>query len=155
MGETAERFPTAERLARDASAGVRRRFAVEALIAEIDDQQVRDFIMGNPRPTLERAFEDELWEAGFKDAFCKVEGDRVQIVFDFEAQAPPALHDLAMNIRRIAGALRPGESCGTISSVRRGDHIVVKFKFEPRRSGWEQFSRYRERRGPTEHGAAG
>jgi len=148
MSRTAKSFRTAQpRLAADASAGVRRRLAVEALITEIDGEQVRDFIMGNPRPALERAFEDGLWRAGFKDSFCKVEGESVQIAFNFEAQSSPALHDLAMKIRRIAGALRPGESCGTISSVRRGNRVAVKFNFEPRRSGMEQFTRYRERQG--------
>jgi hypothetical protein len=42
--------------------------------------------MGNPRLAVESAFEDELWKAGFKDAFCKVEGEAVEIAFDFEAQ---------------------------------------------------------------------
>jgi hypothetical protein len=119
---------------------------VEALITEIDDEQVRDFILGNPRPALERAFEDGLWKEGFKNSFCKVDGESVQIAFNFEAQAPPALHDLAIHIRRIARGLRPGESCGTITSVRRGTHVVVKFVFKPRLSGMEQFARYRERR---------
>jgi hypothetical protein len=124
---------------------VSRRLAVEALIAEIDGELVRDFILGNPRPALERAFEDELWKAGFKNSFCKVEGESVQIAFNFEAQAPSRPHDLAMYIRRIAAALRAGESCGTITSVRRGTHVVVKFVFEPRLSGMEQFTRYRGR----------
>ncbi len=126
-----------------------RRLAVEALITEIDGEQVRDFIMGNPRPALESAFEDGLWKAGFKSAFCKVEAEAVEIAFDFEAQAPPSLHHLAVHIRRIAAELKPGQSCGVISSVRRGNHLVVKFRFEPRRSGMEQFTRYRERRGST------
>jgi len=137
------------RLTWDASAGVRRRLAVEALIAEVDDEQVRDFILGHPRPAMEVEFEQKLWQAGFKDAFCKVDGEAVEIAFDFEAQPPPPLHHLAIYIRRIAGGFRPGESCGTISSVRRGSYVVVKFKFEPRRSGMEQFTRYRQRRSST------
>ena len=143
MSGTAKRFRTAQRLTCHASAGVRRRFAVEALIAEVNGEQVRDFILGNPRPALERAFEDELWRVGFKNSFCKVEGESVQIAFNFEALAPPALHDLALHIRRIAAGLRPRESCGTISSVRRGNRVGVNFRFEPRRSGREQFTRYR------------
>jgi hypothetical protein len=47
-----------------------------------------------------------------------MQGEAVQIVFDFEAEPPPRLHDLAVHIRRIAAGLRPGKSCGTISSVR-------------------------------------
>jgi hypothetical protein len=49
---------------------------------------------------------------------------------------------------------RAGESCGTITSVRKGNHVVVKFKFEPRRSGMEQFTRYRERRSSAKEGTS-
>jgi hypothetical protein len=147
VSETVNRVRTAQpRPAWKASAGERHRFAVEALIAKVDGEQVRDFIMGNPRPALESAFEYELWKAGFKDAFCKIEGEAVQIAFNFEAHPSPRFHVLAVHIRRITAGLRPGESCGTISSVRRGNHVVVKFNFEPRLSGMEQFTRYRERR---------
>jgi hypothetical protein len=143
------------RFACSRSAGVRCR-AFQAVLAEVEDMTARDFILGQPpRPALERAFEDGLWKARFKAAFCKVEGEGVQIVFDFEAQPPPRLHDLAVYIRRIAAELRPGESCGTISSVRRDNRVVVKFTFGPRRSGMEQFTRYRERRASAEHGSAG
>ena len=155
ISETAKRVQAAHRLTCDFSVDLHRRLALEALITEIDGEQVRDFIMGNPRPALERAFEDELWKAGFKDAFCKVAGEAVEITVDFEAQPPASLHYLAVFIRGIAGKLRPEQSCCTILSVRRGNHVVVRFKFEPRRSGWEQFSRYREHKAEAEHGSAG
>ena len=109
------------RLTCNASAGVRRPPTLEALIAEIDGEQVKDFIMGNPRPVLERAFEDQLWNAGFKNAFSRVAGEAVQIMFDFEAQPPPRFRDIAVHIRRIAAGVRPGESCGTIFSTQSGN----------------------------------
>jgi hypothetical protein len=53
MCEIAKRVRTPEfRLALRATARVRRCLALEALITEMDGEQIRDSIMGNPRSAL-------------------------------------------------------------------------------------------------------
>jgi hypothetical protein len=153
MSGTAKRFRTALRLTCDASGGVDSRNVLEALLAEVNDTSARDFILAQPpRPELEHGFEERLLQLGFEHVFCRTQAEAVEILFEFESQSPPPLHYLSRQVRRVASELRPTQTCGTILSTRRGNRVVVKFKFEPRRTGLEQFTRYWERQASPEHG---
>src|SRR5438132_14016189 len=102
---------------------------LEALLAELDDQRVRDFILGNERPEFEAEFEKWLWKLGFKEASCRTsdEGQAVEITFNFEAQPELSLNHLRSYIRGIARELRPEKSCGLITYTRRGNRLVTRF----------------------------
>ena len=135
------------RLARQAGASEVRRSMLEALLAEMDDQRVRDFILGNERPEFEVEVERWLWKLGFKDAFCRTSdgGQAVEITFNFDAQPELPRSHLRSYITGVARELRPEKSCGTILYTRRDTRLIARFRFEPRRVELEQFRRYRER----------
>jgi hypothetical protein len=140
---------TDELLKGGANVAERRRARVlDALLTELDDQQVRDFILANERPELESEIEKWLWKVGFKDATCRTYdgGQEVEITFNFDAQ--PELPDTHIRsyIVGIAKELRPNESTGTITYVRRRKRLIATFRLQPRRTGMDQFRRYRERR---------
>jgi hypothetical protein len=130
------------------AADLRRRYALEALLAELDDQQVRNFILGNPRPPLEVEFERWLWQLGLKDSIAHAidDGQGMEISFGFDARAEPPRTHLHSFITGITRELKPESSCGTIVYTRQGGRLIATFRFEPRRTGMDQFRRYRERR---------
>ena|SRR5579859_963401 len=150
MGKFGRKFWEAiSRLNPGADAGeVRRCSVLDALLTELDDQQIRDFIMGNERPEFESAFEQRLWKMGIKDATCRTSegGQTVEIAFNFDEQPEPPRTHLHSYIRGIAQELKPEASCGTIVYTGRGRRLIASFRFEPRRTGMDQFRRYRERR---------
>jgi hypothetical protein len=150
MGKFGRTFwETISRLNSGADAGeVRRCSVLDALLTELDDQQIRDFIMGNERPELESEFEKWLWKLGFKDVTCRTSegGQAVEITFNFDAQPEPPRTHIHSFLNGIARELKPGFSCGTILYTGRGRRLIASFRFEPRRTGMDQFRRYRERR---------
>jgi hypothetical protein len=125
----------------------RRHYALEALLPDIDDRLVRDFIMGNPRPVLEVEFEQWLWKLGLKSASVRMAegGQEAEVTFDFDTQPEPPRTHIHSFLKGIAQELKPGFSCGTILYTRRGYRLIANFHFQPPRSGMEQFRKWRER----------
>ena len=126
---------------------MRRNSVLDSLLTELDDQQIRDFILGNPRPVLEVEFEQWLWKLGLKDVSVRTsEGGRaIEVTFNFDAQPEPPRTHIHSFLTGIAQELKPGFCCGTIVYTRQRGRLIAAFHFEPRRTGLEQFRKWRER----------
>jgi len=106
-----------------------------------DSAAARDFILNNPRPDVEVAFELGLHEAGFEGAYCHaLDQNRGMVIWlkrsgDYEEFFGP----LARVLRAIAAEHHLRIPSGSLRGRGQGNRLRVTFLLEPARPTIEHY----------------